>query len=573
MEKELVDKAREDRRLKQLEKGRPVFPREPLKRTADNNWVHVYCALWVPETKFTKPNKLNIVEGVGAPTLRYDAVCKLCKTANGACVSCLHCHANFHVGCAHHAGYTFGFDITPVKASRRDAVPTVTIKGETGFMTAAIWCKEHAPKTVVHRMNEEVEGTGLVALQVFAKEFKQADLLLTGTARKANLVDQSTRAVPQTTAIPPGSRRTSAVTTQAQTSTRGRQSNAGLAVRQEEAPETLPKPSQSCAKCKVEVSPRWWKIEVAKARAPEAAPLTNGHAPNGHTSSRQGTGSLDHIMNDAPPLVSREREGRSRGNSDVSMMGSDSYLCQKCHWKKINGIEESPEREKSKSRSVVPEPPTQQLPVRSPPVQAHQPVPPPLDAAWTSNIPPPPAHAHPPPPHAGWHPNGPPPPAIINGIGHPLPPGPPLPGLHPLPYHVSYSLHPPNGYPPYSGPPVHPVISPGPLHGHYDYSHHPPPQGGGPPPLHLNGNGVMMNGVHPPHMPYSHPHVTPRSSESPFSGPPSIAQYSLHPAQSAMNNRPSTPRDTIVREPSSLAAPEQPRAGASASPSLQNLLH
>ena len=97
MEKELVDRAREEYRQKQLEKGRPIFPREPLKRTADNNWVHVYCALWVPETKFTSPSRLDMVEGVGAPTLRYDLPCKICKTTKGACVSCLQCHANFHV--------------------------------------------------------------------------------------------------------------------------------------------------------------------------------------------------------------------------------------------------------------------------------------------------------------------------------------------------------------------------------------------------------------------------------------------------------------------------------------------
>ncbi|KAJ4382862.1 putative PHD type zinc finger protein with BAH domain-containing protein [Didymella sp. IMI 355093] len=187
MEKELIDAAKDDYRARQQDKGRPLVPREPLKRTADNNWVHVYCALWHPEVKFSNANRLDMVEGVGANTLRYDQTCKLCKTSNGACVSCLQCHANFHVGCAHDRGYTFGFDITPVKATRRDAVPTVTLNGDTGTMVAAIWCKEHTPKTPVHPITEEVEGSDIVALQLFAREFKQADLTLTGTARKANL--------------------------------------------------------------------------------------------------------------------------------------------------------------------------------------------------------------------------------------------------------------------------------------------------------------------------------------------------------------------------------------------------
>jgi hypothetical protein len=89
LEKELIDKAKEEYRLRQQDKGRPLLPREPLKRTADNNWVHVYCALWHPEIKFKNATRFDTVEGIGASTLRYDAVCKLCKTARGACASCL----------------------------------------------------------------------------------------------------------------------------------------------------------------------------------------------------------------------------------------------------------------------------------------------------------------------------------------------------------------------------------------------------------------------------------------------------------------------------------------------------
>ncbi|RYF51094.1 MAG: hypothetical protein EOO38_04060, partial [Cytophagaceae bacterium] len=247
LEKELIDKAKDEYRLKQQEKGRPVIPREPLKRTADNNWVHVYCALWHPEIKFSSATRFDMVEGIGAPTLRYDGVCKLCKTSNGACASCLQCHATFHVGCAHGAGNVFGFDMTPVKASRRDAVPTVTLNGDTGSMTAAIWCKDHAPKSLVHPMNEEIEGTDMVALQLFAREFKQADLTLTGTARKANLVDQSTRIVPQV-APTQTNRRASAVNTHTQTSTRGRQSNAGLPVKEESSEPAAPRVARKCVR-------------------------------------------------------------------------------------------------------------------------------------------------------------------------------------------------------------------------------------------------------------------------------------------------------------------------------------
>ncbi|KAF2278100.1 uncharacterized protein EI97DRAFT_492672 [Westerdykella ornata] len=572
MEKELVDKAREDYRRSQLEKGRPIYPREPLKRTADNNWVHVQCALWIPETKFTNPNRLELVEGVGAPTLRYDAVCKICKTNNGACVSCLQCHANFHVGCAHSAGYLFGFDITPVKATRRDAVPTVTINGETGSMTAAIWCKEHSPKTIVHRVNEEVEGTGLVALQLFAREFKRADLTLTGTARKANLVDLSTRAVPQATAGHPANRRTSTATSQ--TTAKGRPSVVGLAARPEELAEgAAVKPPRACVRCNIDVSPRWWKMDDKPKRPAmgvnEPAVSTNGVHVNGDSN-------VEHPLH--PQALGEKKE---RDSSP-----SDAFLCQKCHWKKLNVPEETPEREKS--QSVLPEP--QKLPVRSPPVQSHSlPPPPALAAPWIGGgLPPPPVHhpRGPPPPVGIWHTNGHPPPSgpLHSGMGHAALTGPPV-AHHPPQFHTPF-LPQPNGYSLHSGGPVHPPVQ-APMRPHFPHQTLPPPShaGGAPAPPHHLSNGLLANGVHSPHLPYPpvhpHGHGAPRSSESPFTGaPPPIGPYSVHhgsPGAAPLRRRPSTPRDVVMRDAPSVTAPppEPPRAttGASASPSLRNLLH
>ncbi|ORY00228.1 hypothetical protein BCR34DRAFT_606327 [Clohesyomyces aquaticus] len=584
LEKELVDKERQDYRLRQQEKGRPIFPREPLKRTADNNWVHVYCALWIPETKFSSANRLDMVEGIGAPTLRYDPVCKICKTNSGACVSCLQCHANFHVGCAHDAGYTFGFDITPVKASRRDAVPTVTINGETGTMTAAIWCKEHTPKGTIHSMNEQVEDTELNALQLFAREFKQADLTLTGTARKANLVDQSTRVIPQPTTSQ-NSRRTSTVANQTPTSARGRQSNAELAIKEEESTEASAKPDRQCARCTIDASPRWWKVDEPAASSQNTSRIVDGPArtngyDTGRTSSAEQTprpdvipplnDSSDHKMTDAPAVVSTE-PSTLHIDTDVSVVRSTSYLCQKCHWKKLNNApEEPPEREKTPEPHAEP----LQLPLRSPPVQPY--APPPLGGPWMpASAPTIPPLQHPPPPLSAWHAAAPPvpgPPPLHNGIVHP-PPGAPI--GHPPPFHAPYNpVHQSNGYPPYTGPPVHPQM-PQALRGPY-----PPPTSGPPPPLHLNQNSMIVNGMHSPRLPYSptHPHgpTSSRSTESPFNGPPQM-QYPLQhgsPAPGQPYNRPSTPRDTIMRDVGAPLPPDtRVNTGASASPSLRNLLH
>ena len=60
-----------------------------------------------------------------------------------------------HVTCALSAGFSAGFDIQPVKGSRRDVVQIVNFGGETGVMTAAVWCPEHdMRKTIVHPLIE-----------------------------------------------------------------------------------------------------------------------------------------------------------------------------------------------------------------------------------------------------------------------------------------------------------------------------------------------------------------------------------------------------------------------------------
>lgn len=91
-EREQAQKAADYYRKRQEEMNRPINPREPLKRTADNNWVHVTCAVWTPEVKFENPKALAPVEGVpSVPRARYDEVCNACGQQGGACVSCHHC--------------------------------------------------------------------------------------------------------------------------------------------------------------------------------------------------------------------------------------------------------------------------------------------------------------------------------------------------------------------------------------------------------------------------------------------------------------------------------------------------
>jgi len=93
VEREQALKVAEFFRKKQEEQGKPVNPREPLKRTANNNWVHVICAVFTPEVKFGNANALEPSEGIPSiSSARYEEVCKVCKKNNtGACVGCHSC--------------------------------------------------------------------------------------------------------------------------------------------------------------------------------------------------------------------------------------------------------------------------------------------------------------------------------------------------------------------------------------------------------------------------------------------------------------------------------------------------
>ena len=210
LERELLINATENYYRGQREKGRPEQPRQPLKRTTNNNWVHVICAIFHSEIRFADPKRLEPAEGFGAIGLpRYYLKCKLCKKAEGACVNCSQCQANIHPACAQQHGYQLGFDITPIKGSRANAVNIVDMNGDKGTAAAVIYCKEHVrstffidEKTGIHHLAELLSDpdnldVNINALQAYARTHKQADTSMTGTLRKALLLDSATSTATQ----------------------------------------------------------------------------------------------------------------------------------------------------------------------------------------------------------------------------------------------------------------------------------------------------------------------------------------------------------------------------------------
>lgn len=246
-----------------------------------------------------------------------------------------------------------GFDIAPVKGSRRDQFNIVSINGEAGIMTAAVWCKEHHPtKTIVHRMHDIVDDSGLNALQLYVQNFKEADLTLTGTVRKATLINQSTKLQAPAPAATAPNRRASAATISA-ASARGSISH----VKMEDGPASLELISRHrlhsdicgiCVTCGVEVSPKWWPYHSIPSNTPapterailpdESSPYVNGESRDQDNGQVVTNGHTYQNSTETPPnpaIVTLE--------SGFDLI-SDEVQCHKCHHKKARKETPSPSR-------------------------------------------------------------------------------------------------------------------------------------------------------------------------------------------------------------------------------------
>ncbi|XP_045070939.1 protein Jade-1 [Coregonus clupeaformis] len=66
-------------------------------------WVHVSCALWIPEVSIGNPEKMEPITNMShIPSNRWALTCCLCKDPTGACIQCSakSCRTAFHVSCA-----------------------------------------------------------------------------------------------------------------------------------------------------------------------------------------------------------------------------------------------------------------------------------------------------------------------------------------------------------------------------------------------------------------------------------------------------------------------------------------
>ncbi|KAL8642041.1 MAG: hypothetical protein Q9228_001235 [Teloschistes exilis] len=612
LEREMVIQATEQYRRRQDDNGRPRSPREPFKRTSGNYWVHITCALWHPEIKFSDATILEASEGFQSiPAARYEQVCKLCKTNEGACVSCHQCAANFHVACAIQYGYRLGFDVTPVKGSRKDVVSTVTMGSETGNVTAVVYCREHTVKSIVHPISEAIEDSSFNALQLFARTYKQADLSLTGTVRKAAMMNSATRSLNQATI----SGHRGSISAPAPISRSSRVSPAAATVKSEEFDEdgdrvvhlsdaVVDEPKKKvCSSCSHDASPKWHRIEkqtstatkVNTQEADEAPPVPTDAMVNGASNRPEEIDMEDitplEIRNvrsrDPSPAQANDHEGSAHtfegdGSLNATFDAQDSpiYHCHKCHLMKNRNPPSPPVTDNGMGESQL----------ESRPVNVETPSPPPPP-------PPPPMWPIPPPgaghdPYSAWsghsHPHFQGPARIPNGIPPSppsIPPPPPPPqhfvpppeqfhhaGFRPQPsYHEMPVQHPMNGV---AGPyHVHRTSAGHLATGPYPSHHPPPPQAHHPAP----SRDAMSPRMQQP--PMNGPHGPPRAEENPFAVPystqlsPRQDHQHIYGGPHGSGERPETPPGAIGRGGMWTGGDGPLSNGASASPSLRNLLH
>ncbi|KAJ7582101.1 PHD-zinc-finger like domain-containing protein [Mycena floridula] len=104
-----------------------------FKQTITGEWVHLLCAIWVPETQVVNETFMEPITNVPEiPRNRWKLKCSICEIRMGACIQCSikSCFAAFHVTCARKEHL-----LLPMKSAQG---------AEPGNLT--VFCDKHLPK-------------------------------------------------------------------------------------------------------------------------------------------------------------------------------------------------------------------------------------------------------------------------------------------------------------------------------------------------------------------------------------------------------------------------------------------
>ncbi|KAJ4475028.1 bromodomain and PHD finger-containing protein 3 [Lentinula aciculospora] len=103
-----------------------------FKQTINGEWVHLLCAIWVPETRVANEVFMEPVVGVDKISKqRWKLKCSICDIREGACIQCAKtsCFLAFHTTCARNEKL-----LLPMKSTQAENV------------TLTCYCDKHLPK-------------------------------------------------------------------------------------------------------------------------------------------------------------------------------------------------------------------------------------------------------------------------------------------------------------------------------------------------------------------------------------------------------------------------------------------
>ncbi|EPT02926.1 hypothetical protein FOMPIDRAFT_1047297 [Fomitopsis schrenkii] len=125
-----------------------------FKQTVHGDWVHLLCAIWVPETRVANDVFMEPITGIDKISKqRWRLKCSLCEVKEGACIQCNKpsCFVAFHVTCARKEKL-----LMPMKASQGSEAPML-----------AAFCEKHLP--------QEQQDARVAALEVERAEAEMYD--------------------------------------------------------------------------------------------------------------------------------------------------------------------------------------------------------------------------------------------------------------------------------------------------------------------------------------------------------------------------------------------------------------
>ncbi|CAG8521103.1 11369_t:CDS:2, partial [Cetraspora pellucida] len=182
--------------------NRPEGVNNAMKRTNGNNWVHVLCATFIPETSFYDAENVFLIMDVeDIRDESWNAICSICQMRGGSCIRCSNyaCKKFLHITCAQEAGCNIGFELKSknLASSQQELsqrLSPLNLKSEESQddmkqsifddisqceMVSRVFCRDHTdlPENFV-KLNIRDSHSHQSALYIYIKKYKQYDASL-----------------------------------------------------------------------------------------------------------------------------------------------------------------------------------------------------------------------------------------------------------------------------------------------------------------------------------------------------------------------------------------------------------